>query len=90
MKPRRQTGEGLISKFRQTLGTAPRTGYANPDFKTTMQTTTPQVTALSSQQRKTMEQRQNRNELQKRVDLFKERFNPSRGEFGFSELMFGR
>ena len=87
---RRQTGEGLISKFRQTLGTAPRTGYANSDFKTTTQTTTPQVTALSPQQRKTMEQRQNRNELQKRVDLFKERFNPSRGEFGFSELMFGR
>jgi hypothetical protein len=87
---RRQTGEGLISKFRQTLGTAPRTGYANSDFKTTTQTTTPQVTTLSPQQRKTMEQRQNRNELQKRVDLFKERFNPSRGEFGFSELVFGR
>ena len=87
---RRQTGEGLISKFRQTLGTASRTGYANPDFKTTTQTTTPQVTALSPQQRKTMEHRQNRNELQKRVDLFRERFNPSRGEFGFSELMLGR
>lgn len=89
---RRQTGEGLISKFRQTLGTAPRTGYANPDFKTTTQTTTttPQVTALSPQQRKTMKQRQNRNELEKRVDLFKERFNPSRGEFGFSELILGR
>lgn len=87
---RQQTGEGLISKFRQTLGTAPRTGYANPDFRTTVRTTTPQITALSSQQRKTIEQRQNRNELQKRVDLFRERFNPSRGEFGFSELMFGR
>ena len=87
---RRQTGEGLISKFRQTVGTAPRTGYANPDFRTTTQAATPQITALNPQQRKTMEQRQNRNEVQKRVDLFKERFNPSRGEFGFSELMFGR
>lgn len=87
---RKQTGEGLISKFRQTIGTKPRTGYANPDFKTTSQAVTPQITALTPQQRKTMEQRQNRNEVQKRLDLFKERFNPSRGEFGFSELMFGR
>ena len=87
---RQQTGEGLVSKFRQTIGTAPRTGYANPDFKLAVRTTTPQVTALSPQQRKTMEQRQNRNELQKRIDLLKERFNPSRGEFGFSELIFGR
>lgn len=87
---RKQTGEGLISKFRQTIGTEPRTGYANPDFRTTSQAVTPQITALTPQQRRTMEQRQNRNELQKRLDLFKERFNPSRGEFGFSELMFGR
>jgi hypothetical protein len=50
----------------------------------------PQVTSLNPQQRKTMEQRQNRNELQKRIDLIKERFNPSRGEFGISELLFGR
>lgn len=87
---RKQTGEGLLSKFRQTIGTEPRTGYANPDFRTTPQAVTPQITALTPQQRKTMEQRQNRNEVQKRLDLFKERFNPSRGEFGFSELMFGR
>jgi hypothetical protein len=87
---RQQTKEGLLSKFRQTIGTAPRTGYANPNFKTTVQTTTPQITALTPQQKQTMAQNQNRNELQRRVDLFKQRFNPSRGEFGFSEMLFGR
>jgi hypothetical protein len=87
---RQQTGEGIISKLRQTIGTAPRTNYANPDFRSSEQTTMPQVTSLNPQQRKTMEQRQNRNELQKRIDLIKERFNPSRGEFGISELLFGR
>jgi len=37
-----------------------------------------------------MIRRQNRNELQRRMDLAKERFNPRRGEFGLSEILFGR
>lgn len=107
---RQQTGEGLISKFRQAIGTEPRTGYANPDFRTTARTTTPQITPLNFRQKRdmAMQQFQNRlmtsntmggvpaaistgaNQLKKRLDLAKERFNPKRGEFGFSELMFGR
>jgi len=107
---RQQTGEGLISKFRQAIGTEPRTGYANSDFRTTARTTTPQITPLNFRQKRdmAMQQFQNRlmtsnvmggvpatistgaNQLKKRLDLAKERFNPKRGEFGFSELMFGR
>ena len=34
--------------------------------------------------------RENRNEVQRRIDLAGERFNPRRGEFGLSELLFGR
>jgi hypothetical protein len=37
-----------------------------------------------------MQRQQNRNALQQRMDLVKERFNPRRGEFGLSELLFGR
>jgi hypothetical protein len=37
-----------------------------------------------------MESRNERSELQRRVDLMKERFNPRKGEFGLSELLFGR
>jgi len=106
---RQQTGEGLMSKFRQTIGTVPRTGYANPDFKTSVRTTTPELKALTPQQKQIMTQQQiqNRfpttmttgiaagavaagNELKNRFQLAKERFNPRRGEFGVSEMLFNR
>jgi hypothetical protein len=98
---RQQTGEGLMSKFRQTIGTVPRTGYANPDFKTSVRTTTPELKALTPQQKQIMTQQQIQNgfpttmttginELKNRFQLAKERFNPRRGEFGVSEMLFNR
>ena len=85
---RQQTGEGVIPKLRQAIGTAPRTGVASP--QRVGPAVTPQIRPLNQAQRAEMERRQNRNELQKRVDLVRERFNPAKGEFGISELLFGR
>lgn len=85
---RQETGEGIVPKLRQALGTAPRTGIASPERTTPY--VTPQVRPLSSSQRTEMQRLQNRNEIQRRVDLLKERFNPGKGEFGLSEILFGR
>jgi hypothetical protein len=51
---------------------------------------TAQVKPLSSAQRAELTRQQNRNELQRRIDLAKERFNPGKLEFGLSELLRGR
>lgn len=86
---RQETGEGVVPKVRQFLGTAPRTGVsAKP--RVGEQPLTATVKPLTSAQRSEMQRQQNRNELQRRVDLVQERFNPRRGEFGLSELLFGR
>jgi hypothetical protein len=85
---RQTTGEGVIPKLRQAIGTAPRTGVASPQRRGPV--VTPQVRPLNAQQRQEMQRRQNRNELQRRADLARERFNPRRLEFGLSELLFGR
>ena len=50
----------------------------------------PTVVPQTSAQRRVAAQQANRNELQRRVDLAKSRFNPARGEFGLSELLRGR
>jgi hypothetical protein len=85
---RQQTGEGVVPKLRQVIGTAPRTGVASPQRRGPA--VTPQIRPLNQAQRAEMQRRQNRNELQKRMDLARERFNPLRGEFGVTELLFGR
>jgi hypothetical protein len=85
---RQQTGEGIVPKLRQAIGTAPRTGVASPQRTTPV--VTPQIRPLNQAQRAEMDRRQNRNELQRRADLVRERFNPAKGEFGISELLFGR
>lgn len=142
---RQQTGEGVVPKLRQTIGTAPRTGvadraapvatnlqraigtpavqngktvyWAGPDYgwqsgssfnkvrdqviaRETIPATgvnrgsrpavVPQIRPLNQAQRSEMQRRQNRNELQRRTDLARERFNPMRGEFGITEFFFGR
>jgi hypothetical protein len=87
---RQQTGEGIVDKFRQTIGTQPRTGIASPDRRTTPQTTTPTIRPMTPAQIKESERQRNRNELQRRIELAQERFNPAKGEFGFTELLFGR
>jgi hypothetical protein len=86
---RQETGEGIVPKLRQAIGTAPRTGVASP-ARTGPQPLTAQIRPLTQAQRTEQQRQQNRSEAQRRIDLAKERFNPRRGEFGLSELLFGR
>lgn len=87
---KQQTGEGIVSKLRQALGTAKRTGVSARDYSPNRPVTTPQIKPLSTSQRIELGRQQARNELQRRLDLFRERFNPAKGEFGVSELLRGR
>jgi hypothetical protein len=87
---KQQTGEGVVSKLRQALGTTKRTGASARDYSPNRPVTTPQIKPLSTSQRIELGRQQARNELQRRLDLFRERFNPARGEFGLSELLRGR
>lgn len=87
---KQQTGEGIVSKLRQALGTAKRTGVSARDYSPNRPVTTPQIKPLSTSQRIELGRQQARNELQRRLDLFRERFNPAKGEFGLSELLRGR
>lgn len=86
---RQQTGEGIVPKLRQALGTAPRTGAAARP-RVGPQPLTAQVRPLTTSQQAELNRQRNRSELQRRIDLVKERFNPARGEFGLSEAIFGR
>jgi hypothetical protein len=86
---RQETGEGIVPKLRQALGTAPRTGVSDKP-RVGEQPLTAQVKPLSSAQRAEINRQANRNEIQRRFELAGERFNPARGEFGLSELFFGR
>ena len=86
---KQETGEGIVPKLRQFIGTEPRSNIAAP----VVPTEKPLVASLkplSSEQKQEMQRRAARSELEKRVDLIKERFNPRKGEFGLSELLFGR
>jgi hypothetical protein len=86
---RQETGEGIVPKVRQFIGTAPRTGVAAKPTSAN-QPLTAEIRPLSSKEKTNMINRENRNELQRRIDLAGERFNPRRGEFGLSELLLGR
>ena len=86
---RQETGEGIVPKLRQALGTAPRTGTASPS-RVGEKPLTAQIRPLTQVQRTEQQRQQNRSELQRRMDLAGERFNPRKGEFGLSELLFGR
>jgi hypothetical protein len=86
---RQETGEGIVPKVRQFIGTAPRTNVAGKP-RMAEAPLTAEIKPLSVQGKTEMTRRQNRNELEKRLDLVKERFNPRKGEFGLSELLFGR
>ncbi len=86
---RQETGEGIVPKLRQALGTAPRTGVANP-VRTGPQPLTAQVRPLTQAQRTEQQRQQNRSELQRRLELAGQRWNPGKLEFGLSELLRGR
>jgi hypothetical protein len=87
---RQQTGEGILSKLQQTIGTRSRTGVATRDNRSSKTPVTPTIRPLTSTQKAEAERLRNRNELERRLDLARERFNPARGEFGFTEIFFGR
>ena len=93
---RQETGEGIVPKLRQAIGTAPRTGVASP-ARTGPQPLTAQIRPLTQAQRTEQQRQQNRSEAQRQFELAGQRFNPRRGEFGVSEtlrglgaLLFGR
>lgn len=86
---RQETGEGIVPKVRQFLGTAPRTGISAP-LAQGAKPLVAQVKPLTAAQKDQMYKNQTRSEMQRRLDLARERFNPRGGEFGISELLFGR
>lgn len=86
---RQETGEGIVPKVRQFIGTAPRTGVASR-IASAPRPLTATIKPLTPAQKAEADRRANRNELQRRIDLANERRNLRRGEFGLSELLFGR
>lgn len=88
---RQQTGEGIVPKIRQAIGTKPRTGVASPQPQRSSADYKPaQITKATPQAVANLEKQRTQNEIQRRMQLARERFNPSRGEFGLSEMLFGR
>jgi hypothetical protein len=86
---RQETGEGIVPKVRQFLGTAPRTGVSAPQAQGEKPLTA-EIRPLTQAQREKMNQQATQSEMQRRLELVKQRFNPRKGEFGLSELIFGR
>ena len=102
---RQQAGEGLLSKFQQTIGTKPRTGIASDEKR---QQDFARYRSIRRQfgEDKAMSDYLDRNKpviptiqpntrtwsdpLPRRVRMVLDRFNPVRGELGLTELMFGR
>ena len=85
---RQETGEGIVPKLRQAIGTAPRTGVAGP-ARVGPQPLVQQIRPLTQAQRQEQQRQQNRSESQRQFDQMRERFNPRRGEFGISEALRG-
>ena len=80
------------SKFRQAIGTRERTGISAPDYKApdpNAELIIPTITQSSPESIAESERRRNRSAWQQRWDCVKERFNPSKLEFGISELFRG-
>jgi len=84
---RQETGEGITPKLRQFLGTRKRTGLADKPYKIPTEPK-PIPTVSVAEPRSGLQKF--RDEIQFRKNLAGERFNPRRGEFGLSELIFGR
>lgn len=86
---RQETGEGIVPKVRQFLGTAPRTGVSAPQTRGEKPLVA-EIRPLTPAQRQKANQQAAQNELHRRMSLAQQRFNPRKGEFGLSELLFGR
>ena len=88
---RQQTGEGIVPKIRQAIGTRPRTGVASPQPQRSSADYKPaEITKATPQAAANLKKQRTQNEIERRIQLARERFNPSRGEFGLSEMLFGR
>ena len=88
---RQQTGEGIVPKIRQAIGTRPRTGVSSAGYRTpTAEYRPQQITKATPQAVANLKKQQTQNEIQRRLRLAGERFNPRKGEFSLSELLFGR
>lgn len=93
---RATTGESLLSKTRQTLGTAPRTGNSSPNNSVIEKNqrrmdrvkNPPQIKPATSVPTPTNDLPIP--ELGRRVRMASQRFNPAKLEFGITELLFGR
>ena len=96
---KQQTGEGLLPKFRQTIGTKPRSGYATKGAAKNVEekrleeleriNNPPTIKPTKWNSRRPLSQSANPG-LAHRARLAGDRFNPSRLEFGLTELLFGR
>lgn len=86
-----QTGEGLQSKWEQTLGVRKRTGVANPDYQRRMQPNyTPQtITPMTPAQKTEHLRQQGLNPWQKARQEAERVYNPKALEFGASETLKG-
>jgi len=96
---RQLTGESALSKIQQTIGTKPRTGFATSTPQETYQRAQqrvdnpPQIKPLTRPVPKSNQinrQSSLMDEIKRRSALAGARFNPLKGEFGFTEMLFGR
>jgi len=82
---RQETGEGFVPKLRQFLGTEERTGIADRGkVREERPFVQPQIVANTDKRNPLLQS------IRNRIGLARERFNPSKGEFGLSELLFDR
>lgn len=96
---RQLTGESALSKIRQTIGTKPRTGFATSTPQETYRRAQqrvdnpPQIKPLTKPVPKSDQinrQSSLMNEFTRRARMAGTRFNPLKGEFGLTEMLFGR
>jgi len=95
---KQQTGEGVIPKFRQAIGTEKRTGYASPNNSLKEQIKQEQDRINNPPTIKPTTRKPTRAQIKDtpfpgiahRLRLAGDRFNPSKLEFGISEILFGR
>jgi len=85
---RQQTGEGIVPKIRQAIGTRPRSGKASPGYKPPSAEYKPaQITKATPQAVANLEKQKTQKESQRLLQLARERLNPSKGEFGITETL---
>ena len=93
---KQQTGEGLLPKLRQTIGTEPRSGIATRGAaKTPIEQYQRNIDRINNPPTvKPYQKNPNynpiSNEFKRRARMALGRFNPARGEFGITEMLLGR